>query len=90
MIDSNYSQEDIERVDKSPVFLSDCLNKGGVVSDGSHRNELFDHITKYDAASSECVTSEFTDYHLKLNNMTVTEDDVAKMCRPSSCHLKNR
>ena len=82
VIDSNYNQEDIERVGKSPVFLSDCLNKGGVVSDGSHRNELFDHITKYDAASSECVVnSELSEYHLKLNNMTVTEDDVAKMCR---------
>ena len=43
---------------------------------------MFDHITNYDAGSGESVvTSELNEYLGKLNKMTVTEDDVAKMCQ---------
>jgi len=42
---------------------------------------LFDHIAKFDAESGEhAVSSEMKEYNARLNKMTVTEDDVAKMC----------
>jgi hypothetical protein len=71
VIDSNSNQDDAVRVDKGPIFLSD----------GSRHHDLFDHIAKFDAESGEhAVTSEMKEYNARLNKMTVSEDDVAKMC----------
>ena len=71
MLDSNSNQNAAVRVDKGPISYSD----------GSRHSELFDHIAKFNAESGQhAVTSEMKDYNARLNKMTVTEDDVAKMC----------